>query len=750
MPKKLVIVESPAKARTVGRFLGNEYAVRASIGHIRDLPQRQFGVDIEHDFAPHYVIPPKKKDVVKGLRVDAKEASDIYLATDPDREGEAISWHLLTALNNSIKNKPVRRVGFHEITHDAIDHAFANPRDINMNLVDAQQARRVLDRIVGYTLSPLLRRKMSRNRLSAGRVQSVAVRLVVEREREIQAFVPVEYWSIAAELEKRTRAKPQRTKKDRVRADLVQVRGEKFECSSGEQALALVKDLESATYTVTDVRRKEVQRNPSPPFITSTMQQEASKKIGFTARRTMAVAQQLYEGLPVGDEGSVGLITYMRTDSTNVAEIAQAEARSFITEKYGPDFVPPTPRQYKTKAKGAQEAHEAIRPTSVRREPAKIKEFLTPEQFKLYDLVWKRFVASQMSAAIMDTTSVDIRAGQPGADTPYLFRATGSIVKFAGFMIVYTEGRDEDQVEDDEGKRALPPLSVDELLDLLELDPEQHFTQPPPRYTEATLIRALEEYGIGRPSTYAPILSTIQDRGYVERIEGRRLVPTEIGFLVNDMLVKHFPDVVDVGFTAHMEGDLDRVASGEEEWVPVLREFYAPFSGTLKLAELNMEMVTIPVETTDQVCEKCGSPMVIKRGRFGKFIACSAFPKCRNARSITIPTGATCPECGGDIVEKTTRRKRIFFSCANYPTCKFATWNRPVPTPCPSCGGLVTEAGKGQHGYVCTKCGTAYEDQAALGSAPQAALGSASQAALGSAPEVEKTAGPGDEQNNSG
>jgi DNA topoisomerase-1 len=524
-------------------------------------------------------------------------------------------------------------------------------------------------------------------------------------------------------LEKRVRAKPQRTKKDRLRAELAQIRGEKFECSKGEQAQTLVKDLEQATYIVAEVRRKEVQRNPSPPFITSTMQQESSKKIGFTARRTMAVAQQLYEGLPVGDEGSVGLITYMRTDSTNIAAVAQAEARGFIAEKYGPDFVPPTPRVYKTKAKGAQEAHEAIRPTSVRREPNKIKEFLTPEQFKLYDLVWKRFLASQMSAAIMDTTSVDIKAGKPDGEMPYLFRATGSIVKFAGFMIVYTEGKDEDVVEeDDEGKRALPPLTPQELLDLLSLDPEQHFTQPPPRYTEATLIRALEEFGIGRPSTYAPILSTIQDRGYVERIEGRRLVPTEIGILVNDLLVKHFPEVVDVGFTAHMEEDLDRVAAGEEQWVPVMREFYGPFASTLALADKNMEMVTIPIETTDEVCSKCGSPMVIRRGRFGKFIGCSTFPKCHNARSITIPTGAKCRLCGGELVEKTTRRKRIFFSCANYPECKFATWNRPIPKPCPSCGGLVTEAGKGQHGYVCTQCWTTYEELSAggelLGAAP--------------------------------
>jgi len=461
-----------------------------------------------------------------------------------------------------------------------------------------------------------------------------------------------------------------------------------------------------------------VQRNPSPPFITSTMQQEASRKLGYTARRTMAIAQALYEGLPVGGEGPVGLITYMRTDSTNVAESAQAEARAYIAQRYGSDFVPPTPRVYKTKAKGAQEAHEAIRPTSVLREPQAIKQYLEADQFKLYDLVWKRFVASQMAAAIMDTTSVDIAANTsslvPRPSSPdYLFRATGSVVKFPGFMIVYTEGKDEAEVpaEDEEGKRALPPLTSGELLDLLGLYPEQHFTQPPPRYTEATLIRALEEQGIGRPSTYAPILSTIQDRGYVERLEGRRLKPTEIGFLVNDLLVKHFPEIVDVGFTAHMEEDLDRIASGETEWVPVLRDFFAPFSETLTAAEKNMESVTIPVEETDEVCEKCGAPMVIKRGRYGRFVACSAFPKCRNARSITVSTGVKCPECKeGDLVEKTTRRKRIFYSCSRYPECKFAVWNKPVPVPCPSCGGLLTEAGKKDGGkYVCASCGNVVE-----------------------------------------
>jgi len=716
--KRLVIVESPAKARTVGKFLGSGYTVRASIGHIRDLPSNRMGVDIENDFTPRYVIPEKKKEVVKGLRADAKAADEIYLATDPDREGEAISWHLQTALGNSIKGKPVHRAVFHEITRDAIDEAFRHVRRIDERLVNAQQARRILDRLVGYTLSPLLRKKMSKNGLSAGRVQSVAVRLIVEREREIAAFVPVEYWSVEVELSKQAQAlkaakgKPPKS----FRASLVQVRGEKFECSTGAEANRLKTALQAAAYVVLDVRRREQQRNPSPPFTTSTMQQEASRKLSFTAKRTMAVAQQLYEGLPVGEEGSVGLITYMRTDSTNVAEVAQKEALAYIGEKFGPAYVPPTPRVYKTRSKGAQEAHEAIRPTSVSREPAKIKDYLTPEQFKLYDLIWKRFVASQMAAAIMDVTSVDIAAGAPGAlrSTPpeFLLRATGSVVKFPGFMAVYVESKDEPGEEDEAGKHTLPPLDVNENLDLLGVYPEQHFTQPPPRYTEATLVKALEEQGIGRPSTYAPILSTIQERGYVERIEGRRLIPTEIGYIVNDLLVAYFPEVVDVGFTAQMEEELDQIATGDKEWVPVLRDFFEPFSKTLAIADEKMPPTLIPVEETDQVCEKCGSKMVIKRGRFGKFLACSAFPKCRNARSIVVGTGVACPECKqGELVEKRSRRKRIFYSCSRYPDCKYAVWNKPVPTPCPACGGLMTESNKkGEAGrLVCTACGNVIE-----------------------------------------
>ena len=715
----LVIVESPAKAKTVGRFLGRNYRVRASVGHIRDLPERQMGVDIEHDFHPHYVIAPKKKDVVKELRDEAAKAGQVFLATDPDREGEAISWHLAAALDAALQGKPVHRVEFHEITRDAIDRAFAHPREINQRLVNAQQARRVLDRIVGYTISPLLRNKMSKKNLSAGRVQSVAVRLVVEREREIQAFVPVEYWSIEAELAKKDGGAIRQIAptRDSFRAKLLKVGDKDFECHTGEEALKLKDTLEKCAYVVLDVRNKEVQRHPAAPFITSTLQQEASRKLSFNAKRTMAAAQQLYEGLPLGDEGSVGLITYMRTDSTNVAESAQQEARSYITRKYGEDYLPKTPRTYK-KVAGAQEAHEAIRPTSVLREPEAVRRFLNADQFRLYDLIWKRFVASQMASAIFDTTAVDIAANREPAPAPraqpdYLFRANGSILKFRGFLAVYTESKDEADDKEDDSNRILPPLARDEPLDLLGIFPEQHFTQPPPRYTEASLIKALEELGIGRPSTYAPILSTIQERGYVERLPDRRLKPTDLGFLVNDLLVKHFAKEVDVGFTAEMEEKLDRIAEGNAEWVQVLKDFYAPFKQTLDRAAVEMPNVTVPVETTNEVCDKCGSPMVVKIGRYGKFLACSAFPKCRNTRNLSATGGSTntgvrCPECKqGEIIEKRSKKGRIFYSCNRYPECKYALWDKPVKAPCPRCGSLMTLQKKS--GVKCTKCDYASE-----------------------------------------
>ncbi|MGQ9625871.1 MAG: type I DNA topoisomerase [Anaerolineae bacterium] len=698
---KLVIVESPAKARTVGRFLGKGYTVKASIGHVRDLLRSQLSVDVENDFQPRYRVPNEKRKVVEELKAAVKKAAEVYLATDPDREGEAIAWHLMAAAN--ISKEQARRVVFHEITERAIAEAFSHARGIDMSLVNAQQARRILDRLVGYKLSPLLWGRV-RGRLSAGRVQSVAVRLIVEREREIRAFVPQEYWTIEAELAKR---EPKTEEEKRAfTAKLHRVRGEEVKISTEEEAQSLVSELERAAYLVSKVQKGTRQRRPSAPYTTSTMQQEASRRLGFTAQRTMAVAQQLYEGIDLG-EGAVGLITYMRTDSVNVAEEAQEEARSFIAKRYGQPFLPPKPPTYKTRTKKAQEAHEAIRPTSVLREPQAIKKFLNRDQYRLYDLIWKRFLASQMNPAIFDTVSVEIEAGEPeNGSRPYLFRASGSSLRFPGFLVIYEEAKDEDAAPaEEEEEKSLPPLSEGELLRLLRLLPEQHFTQPPPRYTEATLIRALEEYGIGRPSTYAPIISTItsQSRGYVERVDSR-LIPTETGFIVNDLLVKYFPDIVDVGFTAQMEESLDFIASGEKEWVPVLREFYDSFKKEFEYAEKNMESINLDNQPTGERCEKCGSPMVIKYGRYGKFMACSNYPACRNTKSYLEKIGVKCPRCGGELVQRTTRRRRIFYGCENYPNCEFSTWDLPLKVPCPTCGGLLTQANKTI--ARCVKCGT--------------------------------------------
>jgi len=704
---KMVIVESPAKARTVGRFLGKKYTVRASVGHVRDLPSNRMGVDIDDDFRPRYVIPAKRKDVVQELRADVRNSSEVYLATDPDREGEAIAWHLLQALKAAIGLRPVHRVEFHEITDDAIEHAFAHPREIDMQRVEAQQARRILDRLVGYTLSPLLRGKMGRRGLSAGRVQSVAVRLVVDREREIEAFVPVEYWSLEAELAKR---EPEQERPRIFIARLHRIHGEEVELHSEAKVQDIVAELEKAVYTVAKVKEGQRRRRPAAPFTTSTMQQEASHRLGFTARRAMRCAQQLYEGMDLGD-GPVGLITYMRTDSTNVAKQAQAQARKFITEKYGKSFVPSKPPTYKTRAKRAQEAHEAIRPTSVFRTPQALKPHLDRNQYRLYQLIWRRFVASQMSPAVYDTIAVEILAGssptsspiggKEGEDEkPYLFRASGSSLRFKGFLTVYKEKKDEDAKNKEERKREeIPPLTVDELLDLVQLLPDQHFTQPLPRYSEATLVRALEEYGIGRPSTYAPTMSTVQQRGYVERRD-KRLYPTEVGMVVNDLLVEYFPDHIDVDFTAQMEGDLDLIASGEREWVPVLRDFHEPFSVVLSQAQEKMPTIQMGNEPTGELCPQCGHPLIYKYGRFGKFIGCSNFPECRHRQSILVKIGVKCPECGGDLVKKQTRRKRTFYGCSNYrnddpDSCKFAVWKRPLPQPCSECGGLLTEARKG-------------------------------------------------------
>jgi len=707
---KLVIVESPAKAKTVGRFLGKGYTVKASVGHIRDLLRSTLSVDVDNDFEPKYRVPNEKREVVKGLKAEAAQAEEIFLATDPDREGEAIAWHLLEAAE--IEPARAKRVVFHEITKPAIEEAFSHPRAIAMDLVNAQQARRILDRLVGYSLSPLLWAKV-RGRLSAGRVQSVAVRLIVDREREIDVFGPKEYWSIEAELSQDKNAR----KPQAFRAKLVKV-GE-ADVGTGEACLLkteadvtpLVADLERATYTIAKVKTGERRRNPPPPFTTSTLQQEASKQLGFTAKRTMASAQQLYEGIEIGDGQAVGLITYMRTDSVNVSEIAQKEAREFVKGHFGADYLPAESPQYKTRSKGAQEAHEAIRPTTVAREPKSIEKFLTKDQLKLYTLIWQRFVASQMAAAIFDTVSVDIAALPPppsptgrgaGGEGTYLFRVAGSTMKFAGFLAVYHEARDEDAAPDeDEENPSLPPLAVDDALALLRLLPEQHFTQPPPRYTEASLVKTLEEYGIGRPSTYAPIISTIQQRGYVTR-EEKRLTPTEIGITVNDLLVGHFPEIVDVNFTATMEEELDEIAEGRRTWVPVLREFWDEFSAQVKAAEADMPAVKAEPELVGRDCPQSGHPLIIRYSRYGKFIGCSHFPDCRYIEPWLEKIGVKCPKCGGEIAERKTRKGRTFYGCANYPQCDFTSWKRPLPQPCPNCGGLLVVANK--NFAQCIKC----------------------------------------------
>jgi DNA topoisomerase-1 len=719
----LVVVESAAKARTVEKFLGSRYSVRACLGHVRDLPKSALGVDVEHDFAPKYLVPKDRRDVVKKLKSDAKGAEAIYLATDPDREGEAIAWHLVSALE--LDDRPVRRIEFHEVTKGAIEEAMAHPRGIDLKRVDAQQARRVLDRLVGYRLSPLLWSKVRRG-LSAGRVQSVAVRLVVDREREIQAFQPVEYWTLEADLAKQAdgRAQPDR---ETFRAKMVERNGEKVSLGNQAETDSVVADLHGAEYRVRDVRKTERSRGPSAPFTTSTLQQEASRKLGFTARQTMRVAQQLYEGIDVGEGETVGLITYMRTDSTTVAESAVREVRQLIVRKYGQQFLEPTPRAYRTRSRLAQEAHEAIRPTLAGRLPDELRPYLARDQLRLYDLIWKRFVASQMAAARFDVTTIDVDA--VGLTKPsYLFQATGSVMRFAGFRTVYIEGRDDGDL-DDEGRQRLPDLDANEPLDLLQLIPEQHFTQPPPRYTEATLVKALEEKGIGRPSTYAPILSTIQDRQYVERIE-KRFQPTELGLVVNDLLVEHFPGIVDVEFTAGLEEKLDDVARGEQAWVPLVKDFYEPFDATVERVRAATPRVKVPDEITDEQCDKCSRPMAIKLGRFGRFLACTGFPECRNAKPLLNKVGVDCPECGGDLVERRGgRSKRLFFGCANYPTCSFSTPYRPVPEPCPRCGWLQVRAGRDK--VRCLRCEPGPERRPVRSADSAAGAGGGQRAAAG-------------------
>ncbi len=721
MGKSLVVVESPTKVKTIQKYLDSKFIVKASMGHVRDLPKSKLGVN-EKTFAPQYVTLKSKEKAIDELRRAAAKADELYIATDPDREGEAIGWHLAQLLK--VGKKRVRRIMFNEITGRAIKAAFEHPGKIDMKKVDAQQARRVLDRLVGYKLSPLLWEKVKRG-LSAGRVQSVALRLVVDREREIQAFVPVEYWSLHARL--RGPHPPEFV------ATLKEVRGAKASLPDEAATRALMGELESARFVVRAVNRGERKRNPAAPFITSTLQQEAARKLHFTAKKTMMIAQQLYEGVEIGEEGAVGLITYMRTDSTRVAAEAQAEAREWVTQRLGGEYLPDAPPTYRAR-KGAQEAHEAVRPTEIPREPKPLARFLTKDQLALYRLVWERFLASQMLPAVYDTVSADIEAG------PALFRAQGSTLRFQGFMAIYVESRDESAAAaEEDADVVVPPLEVGDALALLGLDPKQHFTQPPPRYTEASLVKTLEERGIGRPSTYATILSTIQQREYVHREKGT-LFPTELGIQVTDLLLPFFPEIMDVEFTAQLEEELDRIEDGDAPWVETVRDFYKRFAQDLKRAGGKMENLKKGTETgqacpncgqpllerwgrfgkflacsgypecrftqnlggegrgkpedqpTDETCSQCGRPMVIKHGRYGQFVACSGYPECKNTKPVSL--GITCPEpgCGGQIVQRRSKRGRAFYSCSNYPNCKFVVWQRPLAEPCPKCGApFLTE-----------------------------------------------------------
>lgn len=684
---QLVIVESPAKAVTVGRFLGSGFTVRASMGHVRDLPDDKLGVDPDSDFSPHYQIMKDKKTVVADLKKLGADASSIYLATDPDREGEAISWHLLEAAGWT--NKPIRRVVFHAITPEAIKEAFENDRDIDMRLVNAQQARRILDRLVGYQLSPLLWKKVQRG-LSAGRVQSVALRLVVDRDKEIDIFVPVEYWTLDALLQPEGASA--------FTASLHSLVGEKkIELSDQLSATHIVADIERSAFKVDAVTKREVKRRPAAPFITSTLQQDAARQLRYPARRTMSIAQQLYEGIDIGAEGSVGLITYMRTDSPVVTPSAIEEAREYISQRWGKEYVPDKARSYTSRSKVAQEAHEAIRPTGMARSPEDLRGYLSNDQFRLYDLIWKRMIASQMSDAVLDSTQVSIVVnGESGQ--AYEFRVSGSVLKFPGFRTLYIEAKDEDAPDDDQDKQ-LPQLVEGQVLSTQELLPEQHFTQPPPRYTEASLIKSLEERGIGRPSTYAPIISTIVDRQYVNR-ERTSMKSTMLGQVVSKQLTDHFPNIMDLDFTAQLEEQLDEVANGQQEWIPLLDDFYGPFKKALDAAQENMERIRVE-EPTDEVCEVCGRPMVIKHGRFGPFMSCTGFPECKNSKPLLKKTGVFCPEDGGELVER-KGKGRTFYGCTNYPKCAFTVSRRPLKIACPECEGLLLAAGRDQ--ASCSNC----------------------------------------------
>lgn len=744
MAKNLVIVESPAKAKTISKMLGKDYTVKASMGHVRDLPKSKMGIDVERHFEPTYMVSPEKKKVIAELKKDLKGVTKLLIATDEDREGEAIGWHLVQVLDEKGKI-PVERIVFHEITEGAIKAALKNPRQIDQNLVDAQQARRVLDRLVGYELSPLLWKKI-RYGLSAGRVQSVAVRFVVEREREIRAFKPEEYWSITADFQKG---------KEPFEGILVKYKGKELKLENQKQTDKVLEDIKGATYQVTKVEEKDVKRSPAPPFTTSTLQQEAARKLGFSVKKTMIVAQQLYEGVS-HKKGTTGLITYMRTDSVNLSEVALKQAREVITEDFGKEYALATPRLYKGK-KGAQEAHEAIRPVDLSNFPKDIEGDLDKDQYKLYKLIWERTLACQMAEARLKAVGVDITPSVGGTATDYTFRATGQTIEFPGFMRAYVEGSDHPEEDLLNQEKLLPALAMGDKIDCKKLNPLQHFTKPPARYTEASLVKKLESEGIGRPSTYAPTISTVITRGYIEK-DGKQLKPTDVAEVVNDMLVKHFKQVVDYSFTAEMEGLLDEIAEGKKEWEPVIQAFYTPFHATImeKNDTLKKEDL-VNLEKTDEKCEKCGSPMivklgrfgkflscsnypecknakpldkngdivekteeekelekklsgkkcekcgepmVVKRGRFGEFLGCSGYPKCKNIEAIVKLTGAKCPKCGkGQLIERHVRKSgKLFYGCNQYPKCQFASWDKPTGDVCKKCKALMVEK---KDGVVC-------------------------------------------------
>lgn len=710
---KLVIVESPAKAKTIGKYLGSDYVVKASMGHLRDLPRKTMGVDLEHDFEPEYGPIEGKDKIIAELRKAAKEADFVYLATDPDREGEAISWHLKTLLN--LKEGEYKRVTFNEITKKGVRYGIEHPRDIDIDLVDAQQARRILDRIVGYRLSPFLWRKVKRG-LSAGRVQSVATRLVVDREQEIRAFQPEEYWSIEAVL--RTQAGGTFTARYYGEPD------GKVELKTEEQTRKIVDEVTGKPFIVSSIKKGKKKKSAAPPFTTSTLQQEASRKLNMVPRRTMSVAQELYEGVELGGEyGLTGLITYMRTDSLRLSDEATAAAAAYIQKRYGAEFYPGKPRVFKTKG-AAQDAHEAIRPSNVDIEPDSVRDQLTPDQYKLYKLIWSRFVACQMADAILDTISADI------ASEGHIFRASGHTVAFPGFTAVYEESTDDDnkqgeKAEKTESGKPLPAFGEGDTLTADQVDPAQHFTQPPARYTEASLIRAMEEKGIGRPSTYAPTIATIIDRDYVSK-ENRSLRPTPLGEGVTGLLVDKFKSVADYEFTANMENQLDEVEAGKIPYVQLLHTFYDGFAGALEQAEKDLDKtrIKIPDEETDVVCEKCGRKMVIKSGRFGKFLACPGFPECTNTKPLSEDTGASCPVCGAKVVKKKSARGYVYYSCETYPTCQFITWDKPLKTKCPICDSSLfrhTDRDSKEVTDVCLREGCTYKELVKEGVSPEEA-----------------------------